>query len=273
VRKIIYASGALSASLLLLSCAKTGNTIKDSEFQERPRKVLSAEVRQSYNPVTDRFEFITCDGDCPRPSAKVEAGNDTQPGEGRATAGVTLQEYSFENNPAVTTAEDTAALKGEVTQEVNTVQTLASESKTTTEADYESVRRQIPFASGANQLGKYGKQAVYEVLPLAIQAQSIYVRGRTDQSGDKELNKQIAISRAYEVKRIIVAGGVDADKVKISYCTTCFIADNATIEGRRLNRRVDIDLTLPQAIAQQLPQDKYQPVLMLTKRLGSDYDV
>lgn len=273
MNKAGYIIGTITVPLLLLSCVNTAGNIKQSEFQEKPKRIIHSEVRQIYSPESERFEFITCVDDCPKVTVKYENG-DEAPLEivgVKSVEGVTLQSLSFNDqanaNTASTEGKDTPNSKANVASaEVIAVDVPPK-------LDYEAVRRRVQFSSGVSVIGQTGLQALQEIVPLASQANVIFVRGRTDSSGNKDMNKQIAIGRAIEVKRLIVAEGVDPAKVKISYCTTCFVASNDTPEGRKQNRRVDVDLTLPQKVAEQLSQDKFQPVLSLTKKLDNERSV
>lgn len=132
------------------------------------------------------------------------------------------------------------------------------------------VRRTIPFAASKTTLGPTGKKVWNEILPLAIEARSVHVRGRTDVSGKKDANKDIAKQRAIHVRRLLVAAGVPSSNIKTSYCTSCFIADNNTATGRKLNRRVDVDLELFESRINDLSSEDYKPVLTLTKQVGTE---
>ncbi|ROH85409.1 OmpA family protein [Pseudomethylobacillus aquaticus] len=132
------------------------------------------------------------------------------------------------------------------------------------------VRRTIPFAASKTTLGPAGKQVWNEILPLAIEAKSVHVRGRTDVSGKKDANKDIAQQRAVHVRSLLIAAGVPGSNIKTSYCTSCFIADNKTAAGRKLNRRVDVDLELFESRVNDLSSDDYKPVLTLTKQVGTE---
>jgi hypothetical protein len=99
--------------------------------------------------------------------------------------------------------------------------------------------------------------AVQELAPLAKLAQTVYVRGRTDARGDARANREVALNRAYTVHRAFIRAGVEESKLRVSYCTSCFIASNETEEGRRANRRVDVELIMPAAELARLPKPVY----------------
>lgn len=69
------------------------------------------------------------------------------------------------------------------------------------------------------------------------------LRGFTDISGDRNYNKLLAGKRADMVAEYLVSKGISLDRIKIvALGPENFIATNAVIEGRRLNRRVEIHI-------------------------------
>lgn len=71
----------------------------------------------------------------------------------------------------------------------------------------------------------------------------IQVIGHTDSRGPKAYNQHLSESRAKHVLEYLVARGIDAGKLtSIGLGESQPIADNATEEGRRLNRRVELKL-------------------------------
>ena len=84
-----------------------------------------------------------------------------------------------------------------------------------------------------------------ELLPLAMKAERVFIRGRTDSTGTVAGNRALAIARAATVRAAFASGGVDPRKLKVSYCVTCFVASNDTEAGRSANRRVEVELVMP----------------------------
>ncbi|MGH1472665.1 MAG: OmpA family protein [Cellvibrionaceae bacterium] len=77
-------------------------------------------------------------------------------------------------------------------------------------------------------------------------SEKVVVRGRTDANKENLIDKRIAISRAINAKRFLIDNGVEAEKIRIFYRSAGDnIADNATPEGRALNRRVVIEAYSP----------------------------
>jgi outer membrane protein OmpA-like peptidoglycan-associated protein len=121
------------------------------------------------------------------------------------------------------------------------------------DSTFASAKRLIRFAVGAASLGPIGKLAIAELVPWAKQAEKVHVRGGADLSGNADQNRQLAMARAASVSSAFVAAGVDGKKISKSYCTECYVAENATQQGRRINRRVDVELVLKQELITKLP--------------------
>lgn len=86
-------------------------------------------------------------------------------------------------------------------------------------------------------------QTIAESMKQSLGAQRINVIGHTDDSGDKEHNKQISEARAKEVASYLSSRGVSMDQIKITFFGADRpLASNSTPEGRQLNRRVDVYL-------------------------------
>ena len=77
---------------------------------------------------------------------------------------------------------------------------------------------------------------------------SIMIVGHTDITGSAELNQLLSENRATNVKLAIVKQGVHPSRIKTAGLgASAPIADNSTEEGRRLNRRVVITISDPNA--------------------------
>lgn len=91
-----------------------------------------------------------------------------------------------------------------------------------------------------------------KVAPLVL------LRGRTDGTADSSAESRIAQARANAVRDYLVASGVDPTRIRTTHQPSGdHLADNRTLQGRSLNRRVEIEVyrTLPidQQAAQQQP--------------------
>jgi len=129
------------------------------------------------------------------------------------------------------------------------------------DTEFESAKRLVRFAAATAVLGPGGKRAVTELVPWAKQAEKVHVRGGADSSGNPAHNRELAMARATAVSSAFVAAGVDRERISKSYCTDCFIASNETEAGRRLNRRVDVELLLKKEVFAQLPPPRHAPAV------------
>jgi len=116
----------------------------------------------------------------------------------------------------------------------------------------------VTFKSGRTGLAENARRALSKAAGKFLSqgtGQSIAVRGYCDDEpiggydGKRKSahrhDSQLALSkaRADSVRDILVKAGIAADKVTATgFGATDFIADNATVEGRNKNRRVDIFL-------------------------------
>ena len=73
---------------------------------------------------------------------------------------------------------------------------------------------------------------------------NITLNGYTDSYGERSYNEMISEARANMVKAYLVNKGVDSNNIQaFGYGAQQFIASNKTLEGRRINRRVEIELS------------------------------
>jgi outer membrane protein OmpA-like peptidoglycan-associated protein len=122
------------------------------------------------------------------------------------------------------------------------------------DTEFASAKRVVPFAFNKIGVGPRGTLAVRELLPLAKQADRVYVRGRTDGTGATPANRKVAHDRAYTVFKAFRNGGVERRKLRLTYCTNCLVASNDTEQGRKLNRRVEVELVMPRDQIARLPK-------------------
>lgn len=71
----------------------------------------------------------------------------------------------------------------------------------------------------------------------------LLIEGHTDNTGGEEKNKTLSIARANAVKEYLVKRGIDASRIKtVGYGESKPIASNETVEGKALNRRVELTI-------------------------------
>lgn len=69
----------------------------------------------------------------------------------------------------------------------------------------------------------------------------IRLEGHTDNAGDPSLNKDLSMKRASKIRAYLTINGIEFERVRTSgWGGTRPIADNATEEGRTINRRVEM---------------------------------
>jgi len=72
---------------------------------------------------------------------------------------------------------------------------------------------------------------------------SIRIAGHTDNSGSPAFNQVLAIDRAIRVKNYLASKGIEPTRLKaVGYGDSRPIADNNTVEGAQMNRRVEFEL-------------------------------
>jgi len=72
------------------------------------------------------------------------------------------------------------------------------------------------------------------------QKYAIVVEGHTDSTGDETYNMELSKARAEAVGTYLVDNGIDPDRLEyVGYGPKYPIDTNATVEGRRRNRRVE----------------------------------
>jgi len=95
------------------------------------------------------------------------------------------------------------------------------------------------FASGSALLA-LSTEAKTAILAAAARADEIRIRGGTDNSGSAAVNDLLARERADSMRRLLIDGGVVAEKLHTSSSQGDYIATNSTVAGRAQNRRVDV---------------------------------
>src|SRR5271154_1041222 len=95
------------------------------------------------------------------------------------------------------------------------------------------------FASGSALLA-LSAEAKSAILAAAARADEIQIRGGTDNSGPVAVNDLLARDRAMSMRRLLVEGGIAADKLHMNSSQAEYIASNSTVTGRAQNRRVDV---------------------------------
>src|SRR3984893_3894782 len=93
------------------------------------------------------------------------------------------------------------------------------------------------FASGSALLA-LSTEAKSALLAAAGRADEIRIRGGTDNSGSAAVNERLARERADSMRRLLIDGGIGAEKLQTSASHGEYIATNSTVAGRGQHRRV-----------------------------------
>lgn len=109
------------------------------------------------------------------------------------------------------------------------------------------VSEELTFDGGRFDLKDEAKPVLTGLIP-AMQASkfNVGVEGHTDAlTSDKIDNTRLSLDRALNVARFLIAAGLDKEKISVSgYGPHRPIADNASLEGRKRNRRVEINIII-----------------------------
>jgi OOP family OmpA-OmpF porin len=104
------------------------------------------------------------------------------------------------------------------------------------------IRHRIEFASNSAQIRSESETILDEISEMLLQYPShrIKIAGHTDASGNPQSNLSLSLKRAEIVRSYLIARGVKSELLSAQgYGAKKPVADNATIEGRRQNRRVE----------------------------------
>lgn len=103
----------------------------------------------------------------------------------------------------------------------------------------------LHFATDSSAIEAAGKQGLDEVIAVLEQNPTLRVRiaGYTDSTGSETYNASLSDRRAKAARDYLVEAGVDPSRLdSTGYGESNPAADNATAEGRRENRRTEIEI-------------------------------
>lgn len=115
----------------------------------------------------------------------------------------------------------------------------------TTEVKHEAV---VTFPFDRRDLTPAAREVIDGLLPVARTAVRIVVKGFTDALGSKPYNDHLARTRAEAVKQELVAKGVTTEIEVAAEGSCCYVASNASAEGRARNRRAEIAIVERQPV-------------------------
>lgn len=104
----------------------------------------------------------------------------------------------------------------------------------------------VQFYTNSAKLLPYSIKSIQELADYLNNHQNVHavIEGHTDNVGEDQSNLQLSQARAETVRNVLISFGVDASRVEAKgYGERRPRASNETMEGRALNRRVEVVLT------------------------------
>ncbi len=108
----------------------------------------------------------------------------------------------------------------------------------------------VTFKSGKATLESNAKLILKNVAKKLNTAEymdlNIVIQGHTDNVGKEASNQKLSENRAKEVMKALTKAGIKKNRIKaIGMGSTCPVDDNATEEGREMNRRIEMHFATP----------------------------
>ncbi|OQX97921.1 MAG: hypothetical protein B6I24_07095 [Bacteroidetes bacterium 4572_128] len=103
--------------------------------------------------------------------------------------------------------------------------------------------KNVNFQSGSSKLKSSSFKSLNELAELMLNKKTLKIElaGHTDSQGDDALNLKLSHARAKVLKNYLVKKGITAKRLIVKgYGETRPIANNATEEGRKKNRRTEV---------------------------------
>ncbi|MBU0580890.1 MAG: OmpA family protein, partial [Candidatus Margulisbacteria bacterium] len=133
-----------------------------------------------------------------------------------------------------------------VPQEVNIKEKKFNIPLTKAEVNAKFIVKNINFDTGKTDIRPEAIEPLNKAADLLNKNQKIQleISGHTDNRGNINYNKNLALKRAESVKNYLVNRGISADRLTaIGYGPDKPIASNATEAGRQENRRIEFFIT------------------------------
>ena len=131
-----------------------------------------------------------------------------------------------------------------------------AETKRTEQGLITKLKSDILFDTGKSELKSSAKTNLQQMADIMKKYPEnvLSINGYTDNTGSSKLNDALSESRAKAVKDQLVASGMP-DSVMTTYGrgSSTPISDNNTAEGRKQNRRVEIEVTVDES---KIPKEK-----------------
>jgi outer membrane protein OmpA-like peptidoglycan-associated protein len=124
-----------------------------------------------------------------------------------------------------------------------------AETRRTEEGILVSLKGDILFDTGKANLKPDASERVNKIAEILAKypEDRIVVIGHTDNVGNNEINQRLSENRANAVKVALLSQGVPAENITVvGMGKSQPIASNNTPEGRAKNRRVELNITIPE---------------------------
>lgn len=122
-----------------------------------------------------------------------------------------------------------------------------AETKRTDQGLVTKLKSDILFDTGKSDLKPQAKDNLAQMAAIMKKYPEnvLTIKGYTDNTGSKELNQNLSAKRAEAVKAHLIATGLPAEVIStVGMGPENPIADNAKEDGRKQNRRVEIEITV-----------------------------
>jgi len=125
-----------------------------------------------------------------------------------------------------------------------------AETKRTEQGLVTKLKSDILFDSGKADLKNEAKSNLAQMAAIMKKYPEnvLTIKGYTDNTGKAELNNTLSAKRASSVKEQLVAAGIPEATIATNGMGPANpIADNSSIDGRKQNRRVEIEITVDES--------------------------
>lgn len=125
-----------------------------------------------------------------------------------------------------------------------------AETKRTEDGIVTKLKSDITFDSGKASLKSAGESQIAELAAIIKKYPDdrLTIVGHTDNTGKEASNQTLSENRAKSVMAVLVANGVPANTITtLGAGQNQPVADNKTTDGKAKNRRVEIQITVPEA--------------------------
>ncbi len=119
----------------------------------------------------------------------------------------------------------------------------------------------ILFPTNGTSLSDASKQSLTDFANKMkdLPETDITIYGHTDNTGTEAVNERISNQRAAAVETHLAANGIAKDRIHAEGKSfTMPVADNATVEGRAQNRRVEVYVTANETMIKQAEEGKLE---------------